>query len=59
MRNTNKGESMEEYVMRNGVKSCTEVKEDENGEKTRISCHEVVSYFYEGGFCTVTGAKPD
>ena len=30
--NTNGGESMEEDSMRDGVKGCTEIEEDEDGE---------------------------
>lgn len=37
--------------MRNCVKSCSEVKENENGKESGVSCHEeVVSDFNKRGF---------
>lgn len=52
------GESAEKDRVGDGVKCCTKVKEDEDGERTAISCNkEVISDFYEGSFGTVVGAE--
>ena len=52
------GESAEEDRVGDGVKCCTKVKEDEDGERTGISFNkEVISDFYEGSFNAVVGAE--
>ena len=44
--------------MRNGVEGHTEVEVDADGESARISCsEEVIGYFQEGSFCSVTEAE--
>lgn len=44
--------------MGDGVKCCTKVKEDEDGERTAISCNkEVTGDFYEGNSGAVVGGR--
>ena len=44
--------------MVDGVKSCSEVKNDENAEVTRVSGkEEVLGDFEEGCFCAVSGRE--
>ena len=44
--------------MRNGAKGCSQIKEDENGQQSGVSCHEKVNdYFYQGRFCSMEGVE--
>lgn len=44
--------------MRSGFKCCTMIEKDENGEETRISCHQnVTGEFYQSCFCVEVGEE--
>ena len=46
--------------MTDGIEGCTQVKEDEDGEDSRISCHKkVVGDFDECCFSAMKWAEPD
>lgn len=44
--------------MTDGIKGRTQVKEDEDGQQARISCHEdVIGDLCEGSFCAMEGVE--